>query len=57
MSFVYYVIKEYFSNYFLHMFDVTFCICENTMEIHQKFAAPWTITLVDADEQTMTGRH
>src|SRR3984893_15081026 len=40
-----YVIKEYFSNYFLHMSDVTFCMRENKMEIHQKFAEPWKITL------------
>ena len=50
-----YVIKEYFSNYFLHMSDVTFCMRENKMEIHQKFAEPWTVTLVDTGEQTMTG--
>ena len=50
-----YVIKEYFSNYFLHMSDVTFCMRENNMEIHQKFAEPWKITLVDTGENTMTG--
>ncbi len=50
-----YVIKEYFSNYFLHMSDVTFCMRENKMEIHQKFVEPWKITLVDTGEDTMTG--
>ncbi|MCP3671478.1 MAG: glucose-1-phosphate cytidylyltransferase [Gammaproteobacteria bacterium] len=50
-----YVIKEYFSNYFLHMSDVTFCMRENKMEIHQKFAEPWNITLVDTGESSMTG--
>lgn len=50
-----YVIKEYFSNYFLHMSDVTFCMRENTMEIHQKYAEPWKVTLVDSGENTMTG--
>jgi glucose-1-phosphate cytidylyltransferase len=50
-----YVIKEYFSNYFLHMSDVTFCMRENRMEIHQKFVEPWRITLVDTGERTMTG--
>jgi len=50
-----YVIKEYFSNYFLHMSDVTFCMQENKMEIHQKFAEPWKVTLVDTGENTMTG--
>lgn len=50
-----YIIKEYFSNYFLHMSDVTFCMRENKMEIHQKFAEPWKITLVNTGENTMTG--
>jgi glucose-1-phosphate cytidylyltransferase len=50
-----YVIKEYFSNYFLHMSDVTFCMRTNSTEIHQKFAEPWRVTLVDTGEETMTG--
>jgi glucose-1-phosphate cytidylyltransferase len=50
-----YIIKEYFSNYFLHMSDVTFSMRENKMEIHQKFAEPWRVTLVDTGEHTMTG--
>jgi glucose-1-phosphate cytidylyltransferase len=50
-----YVIKEYFSNYFLHTSDVTFDMRDNKMEIHQKFAEPWKITLVDTGESTMTG--
>ena len=50
-----YAIKEYFSNYFLHMSDVTFCMKKNKMEVHHKRADPWTITLVDTGEGTMTG--
>lgn len=50
-----YVIKEYFSNYFLHTSDVTFSMRENSMQIHQKFAEPWRVTLVDTGELTMTG--
>jgi len=50
-----YYIKEYFSNYFLHMSDVTFCMRDNSMEIHQKFAEPWKVTLVDTGEDAMTG--
>ena len=50
-----YVIKEYFSNYFLHMADVTFDMAENRMEIHQKHAEPWKVTLVDTGLETMTG--
>ena len=50
-----YLIKEYFANYFLHMSDVTFDISNNSMEVHQKNAEPWKITVVDTGDQTMTG--
>ena len=50
-----YIIKEYFSNYFLHMSDVTFSMRENKLEIHQKFVEPWNVTLVDTGENTITG--
>jgi glucose-1-phosphate cytidylyltransferase len=50
-----YVIKEYFANYFLHMSDVTFCMKNNTMKVHQKRAESWTVTLVNTGEDTMTG--
>src|ERR1035438_832340 len=50
-----YVIKEYFANYFLHMSDVTFDMQHNRMEVHQKHAEPWRVTIVDTDEDTMTG--
>lgn len=50
-----YVIKEYFSNYFLHMSDVTFSMSDNSMEIHQEFVEPWKVTLIDTGEHTMTG--
>jgi glucose-1-phosphate cytidylyltransferase len=50
-----YVIKEYFANYFLHMSDVTFDMQHNKMEVHQRHAEPWRVTLVDTGEKTMTG--
>ena len=50
-----YLIKEYFSNYFLHMSDITFCMKNNKMKVHHKRSEPWTITLVDTGENTMTG--
>ena len=50
-----YVIKEYFANYFLHMSDVTIDMEHNKMEVHQKGAEPWRITLVDTGEETQTG--
>ena len=50
-----YMIKEYFANYFLHQSDVTFCMKSNSMKVHQNNAEPWTVTLVDTGENTMTG--
>jgi len=50
-----YMIKEYFANYFLHQSDVTFCMKSNSMQVHQNNAEPWTVTLVDTGENTMTG--
>jgi glucose-1-phosphate cytidylyltransferase len=50
-----YVIKEYFANYFLHMSDVTFDLKNNRMEVHEKHAEPWRVTIVDTGEETQTG--
>lgn len=50
-----YVIKEYFANYFLHMSDVTFDMSNNSLQIHQKNAEPWKVTLIDTGENTLTG--
>lgn len=50
-----YMIKEYFANYFLHMADVTFDMEHNTMDVHNRNAEPWKVTLVDTGETTMTG--
>jgi glucose-1-phosphate cytidylyltransferase len=50
-----YVIKEYFANYFLYMSDVTFDMQKNSMEVHEKHAEPWRVTLIDTGEGTMTG--
>jgi glucose-1-phosphate cytidylyltransferase len=50
-----YVIKEYFANYFLHMSDVTFDMEKNTMEVHEKHAESWRVTVVDTGDGTMTG--
>jgi len=50
-----YMVKEYFANYFLHTSDVTFDMQNNTMDVHQKFAEPWKVTLVDTGLETMTG--
>ena len=50
-----YVIKEYFANYFLHMSDVTFDMASNRMDVHQRNAEPWRVTLVDTGDETLTG--
>lgn len=50
-----YIIKEYFANYFLHMSDVTFNMRDNTMQVHDRRAEPWSVTLVDTGEHSMTG--
>jgi len=50
-----YIIKEYFANYFLHMSDVTFDMASNKMEVHQRNAESWRVTLVDTGEDTLTG--
>ncbi len=50
-----YVIKEYFSNYFLHMSDVTFDMSANRMEIHNAKSEPWRVTLIDTGDATLTG--
>ena len=50
-----YVIKEYFDNYFLHMSDVTIDMCNNSIEVHQKKAEPWKVTLIDTGDSTQTG--
>lgn len=50
-----YVIKEFFSNYFLHKSDVTIDLKNNSVEVHDSQAEPWKITLVDTGNDSMTG--
>jgi glucose-1-phosphate cytidylyltransferase len=50
-----YVIKEYFSNYFLHQSDVTFDLSNNSVQIHDNSSEPWKVTLLDTGLDTMTG--
>ena len=50
-----YMIKEYFANYFLHMSDVAFDLANNRMEVLQRHAEPWRVTLVDTGDSTQTG--
>ncbi|WP_409525353.1 glucose-1-phosphate cytidylyltransferase [Nitrincola sp. MINF-07-Sa-05] len=50
-----YIIKEYFSNYFLHMSDVTFDMKNNRMDVHHNSAEPWKVTLLDTGQHSLTG--
>lgn len=50
-----FVIKEYFSNYFLHTSDITFDLATNDMQVHQQKAEAWRVTLVDTGDDTQTG--
>ncbi len=49
------VIKEFFTNYYLHYSDVTFDIRNNSMKVRQNNAEPWIVTLVDTGIDVMTG--
>lgn len=50
-----YLIKEYFSNYFLHNCDVTFDVRNQGFEVHQNAAEPWRVSLIDTGLNVMTG--
>ena len=50
-----YVIKQFFSDYFLHTSDVTFDMSENKMIVHNNYSEPWKVTLIDTGLNTMTG--
>jgi glucose-1-phosphate cytidylyltransferase len=50
-----YLIKEYFTNYFTHMSDITVDLKNNNVEIHNNHSEPWRVTLVDTGVETMTG--
>jgi len=49
------VINEYSANFHLHSSDVSFDLLTGRMEVHRSAAEPWSVTLVDTGEATMTG--
>lgn len=49
------VIKEYFSNYFLHQNDMTIDLKKNEIDYFNNVSEDWKITLIDTGELTMTG--
>ena len=50
-----YYVKEYFSNYFLHLNDVTIDVGNNKVDLHTQRGEAWKVTLVDTGADTMTG--
>lgn len=50
-----YMIKEFFSNYFLHLSDVTFDLANDRVEVHKRMSDPWRVTLIETGEGTQTG--
>ncbi len=50
-----YLIKEYFTSYFLHMCDITLEMRTNKMDFLSNGVEPWKVTLIDTGETTMTG--
>lgn len=50
-----YVVKEFFDDYYLHTSDITYDFESNSKKIHNNYAEPWRVTLVDTGLYTMTG--
>ena len=50
-----YFIKEYFMNYLVHSSNMTVNLSNGKLDIHENFAEPWKVTLIDTGEHTMTG--
>lgn len=48
------MIKEYFANYFLHNADITVDMATNQLEVHNNFAEPFKVSLIDTGLDTMT---
>ncbi|MBS1615261.1 MAG: glucose-1-phosphate cytidylyltransferase, partial [Bacteroidetes bacterium] len=48
------MIKEYFINYYLHNANLTVDLANNSVEVHDNFAEPFKITLVETGLDTMT---
>lgn len=50
-----YIIKEFFSNYYLHSADVEFDFSNNTTKFLNSKTEPWKVTVVDTGEASFTG--
>ncbi|MDP1725465.1 MAG: glucose-1-phosphate cytidylyltransferase [Bacteroidota bacterium] len=49
-----YIIKEYFSNYFLHNSDITIEVKDNNIKVHNSNAEDFIVTLVETGLHTKT---
>ncbi|WP_284224532.1 glucose-1-phosphate cytidylyltransferase [Mycobacterium antarcticum] len=50
-----YMVKEFFANYYLHTADFTIDLSTGTIKTLQSHTEPWSVTLLDTGEDTMTG--
>jgi len=50
-----YVIKEYFTNYYLHQSSIKINLKDNHVEFFDNQSEPWKITLLETGLNTMTG--
>ena len=50
-----YVIKEYFTNFFIHNSDISINLSNNSIEILNSQSQNWKVTLLDTGKDTMTG--
>jgi len=50
-----YIIKEYFSHYYLHTSNITIDMAKNKIDTHLSTSEPWKVTLIDTGLGTMTG--
>ena len=51
-----YLIKAFFSDYYLHLADITFDVGNNSIEIRRCHAEPWRVALVDTGPMVMHAR-
>ena len=49
------IIKQYFHEYAISRADVTFNLGTNEMQIHRNESEPWSVTLVETGQDSMTG--
>jgi glucose-1-phosphate cytidylyltransferase len=50
-----YMLKKYFADYFLYHADCRFDLTCNRMDVLRNGVEPWTVTLIDTGDTTMTG--